>query len=218
MIWVSLSYIDRVSFNNKESSNKVIEVSKDNETWETVALENIEGEYALINKEARYVRYSDNSATLGANNIEIFATKYERNLAMLLSPTATTMDNSGYEPLWTTFNTDCAQAANRFYCAKGANSVEVIDLDLKRPCIVNSISYKWQDNAVDPTYKLKIEVSLDGETYTTLYDSVDYVAGQVFVSETTSETRTVRYVRFTAQSTGWTNCNAIEVLGYGSTR
>ena len=214
----SLSYIDRVSFNNKETSNKVIEVSKDNETWETVALENIEGEYALINKEARYVRYSDNSATLGANNIEIFATKYERNLAMLLSPTATTMDNSGYEPLWTTFNTDCVQAAGRFYCAKGANSVEVIDLDLKRPCIVNSISYKWQDNAVDPTYKLKIEVSLDGETYTTLYDSVDYVAGQVFVAETTSETRTVRYVRFTAQSTGWTNCNAIEVLGYGSTR
>ena len=120
---------------------------------------------------------------------------------MLLSPTATTMDNGGYEPLWTTFNTDCAQAAGRFYCAKGANSVEVIDLDLKRPCIVNSISYKWQDNAVDPTYKLKIEVSLDGETYTTLYDSVDYVAGQVFVAETTSETRTVRYVRFTAQST-----------------
>ena len=213
-----LSYIDRISFNNKEAGSKAIEVSKDNETWETVALDNIEGEYALINKEARYIRYSDNSATLGANNIEIYATKYERNLAMLLSPTATTMDNGGYEPLWTTFNTDCAQAAGRFYCAKGANSVEVIDLDLKRPCIVNSISYKWQDNAVDPTYKLKIEVSLDGETYTTLYDSVDYVAGQVFVAETTSETRTVRYVRFTAQSTGWTNCNAIEVLGYGSTR
>lgn len=211
-----LSYIDRVSFTNKEAGNKVIEVSNDNENWESVSLDNIEGEYVLVNKEARYIRYSDNSVELAPNNLNIFANRYARNLAELIVPEATTV-NGGFESLWTTFNTDCAQAAGRFYCATAANTVEELKLDLNNACAAEEISYKWQDNAVDPTYKLKVEVSLDGETYTTIYESTDYESGQVFVAKTTSETRMVRYIRFTAQSTGWTNCNAIEVIGYGST-
>ena len=212
-----LSYIDRISFNNKEAGNKTIEVSKDNETWETVALDNIDGEYALINKEARYIRYSDNSATLGANNIEIYATKYARVLSTLIVPTATT-NNPGYDAYWTTMNTDCKATSNYFYCATDANTVEELVFDLNNVCAIETISYKWQDNAVDPMYKLKVEVSVDGENYFTVYDTVDYVAGQTFVAETTSETRMARYVKFTAQSTGWTNCNKIEIVGYGSTR
>lgn len=212
-----LSYIDRVSFNNKAAAAKTIEISKDNENWETVSLDNIEGEYALVNKEARYVRYSDDSANLGLNNINIFATRYARNLAMLKTVEATT-NNPGFESLWTTFNTDCAQAAGRMYCAINANTVEVLTVDLGNVCLVDEITYKWQDYTDAPSYKLKIEVSLDGETYTPIYDSVDYISGQLFAARTTSETREVRYVKFTAQATGWTNCNKIEVIGFGSTK
>ena len=212
-----LSYIDRVSFNNKAAAAKTIEISKDNENWETVSLDNIEGEYALVNKEARYVRYSDDSANLGLNNINIFATRYARNLAMLKTVEATT-NNPGFEPLWTTFNTDCVQAAGRMYCAINANTVEVLTVDLGNVCLVDEITYKWQDYSDAPSYKLKIEVSLDGETYTPIYDSVDYISGQLFEARTTSETREVRYVKFTAQATGWTNCNKIEVIGFGSTK
>lgn len=216
----SLSHVNRVTFNNKEAANRVIEVSTDKETWETVALDNVDGEYIVVNKDARYIRYSDNSATLGADNLNIFATKFETNLAMLLNPVATTRSgDAGFWENMMTFNSDCAQAAGRFYCSSGYALEEVITLDLNNPCIVNSISYKWQDAASDPVYRLIVEVSLDGETYTTLLNNNEATSGHVFVCENTEATRVVRYIKITAQHVaGYTNCNTLEVMGYGSTK
>lgn len=216
----SLSYVNRLSLNNKTSTNRKIEISKDNVNWEEISLENIDGEYILVNKEARYIRYNDNSSELGLGNLNIFATKYETNLAMLLNPVATTRSgDAGYWENMMTFNSDCAQASGRFYCSSDYALEEIITLDLNNPCIVNTISYKWQDAVVDPVYRLIIEVSLDGENYTTLLNNTEGASGQTFVCETTNNNKLIQYVRITAQNTaGFTNCNTLEIMGYGSTK
>ena len=138
---------------------------------------------------------------------------------MTLMPSATTRSgDAGYWENMMTFNTDCAQAAGRFYCTAAGSVEEEIKLDLNNVCIVNSIYYRWQDPGQD-CYRLIIEVSADGETYSTILNHDTATSGQDFYAYTTSETQLVRYIRIRAHHTaGWTNCNTLEVLGYGSTK
>lgn len=213
-----ITYIGRISVLDKSGANRKVEVSVDGNTWTNVNMENVEGEYLVVNQEARYVRYSDDRTELPANNIKIYSLSYTRNLALLTNPTATT--RSGDPGFWENMmvlNPDCKQGQERFYCSSGYALEEVINLDLGNVCYIESISYKFQDPA--DAYKLKIEVSTDGETWSVVYDTNGAIAGQKFVGTTTAENEYARYIRITAQhTTGWTNCNSLVINGVGSTR
>ena len=216
-----ISYVGKIAINDKSGTDRVIETSLDGTIWNNVSLEDANGDYINVNKDARYVRFSDSRNEITQGNISIYSQKYTRNLAIGTKPTATT--RSGDPGFWEnmmTFNEDCKQAASRFYCSTGS-LVEEINLDLGNICLVDEISYKWQDYANDPVYSLKIEVSNDKENWSTLYDTASLengvAAGQVFVGETTIENELVRYVRITAHhTTGYTNCNTLIVKGVGS--
>ena len=214
-----VTYIGRVAILDKSGTNRQIEVSKDGSIWTPVDMENVIGEYLIINQEARYVRYSDDRAELPSNNIKIYSLSYTRNLALLTNPTATT--RSGDPGFWENmmvFNPDCNQGASRLYCSSGYALEEVINLDLGNVCYIQSMIYKWNDYSADAVYKLKIEVSVDGDTWSTIFDTNGPAAGQVFEASTTAATEYARYIRITAHhTTGWTNCNSLVINGIGST-
>lgn len=213
-----VNYVGRIAVLDKSGSNRQIEVSKDGSTWTAVDMNNVVGEYLIVNQEARYVRYSDDRTELPLNNIRIYSINYTRNLALLSNPVATTRSaDPGYWESMMVLNPDCNQGAGRFYCSSGYALEEVINLDLGNVCYIESISYKWQDYSADAVYKLKFEVSVDGENWVTVYDTNGPVSGQVFEANTTADSENARYVRITAQHVaGWTNCNSLVINGLGS--
>lgn len=216
------SYVGRLEVADKSGTNRVIETSLNGTDWTAVDMSNLEGEHVVVNKEARYVRFSDDRATLPQGNLRIYSLGYKRNLALGATATSTQPSTDpAYGTAMMLFNPDCNQAAGRFYCSNGYAALDEITVDLGNVCVVESIAYKWQDPSDTPVFNLKIEVSVDSENWTTIYDTATLegglASGQVLVGTTTPETENVRYVKITAQHTaGWTNCNSLTILGYGS--
>lgn len=206
-----LSFIGNIELLKNSSSNK-IEISQDGTTYEEVSLnEN-------INKDARYIRYSSDS-TASKDSLKIWGIPYIRNVAMLTNPVATTRSSdAGFHENMMTFNKDCAQAAGRFYCTSAYANKEEINLDLGNECYVEQINYKYQDATTENVQCLKVEVSLNGITFNTLYDTLNNpTAGQLYKINVPTELRNIRFVKITTQITnGWTNCNTLELMGIGS--
>ena len=119
-----------------------------------------------------------------------------------------------------TFNKDCAQAASRFYCTSAYANKEEINLDLGNISYIEQINYKYQDATTENVQCLKVEVSLDGKNYTSLYDTLENpTAGQLYEIKVPNESRNFRYIKITTQITnGWTNCNTLELMGIGSAK
>lgn len=216
------SYVGRLEVADKSGTNRVIETSLNGTDWTAVDMSKLEGEHIVVNKEARYVRFSDDRATLPQGNLRIYSLGYKRNLALGATATSTQPSTDpAYGTAMMLFNPDCNQAAGRFYCSNNYAAIDEITVDLGNVCVVESIAYKWQDASATPVFNLKIEVSADGTTWTTIYDTATLegglASGQVLVATTTVETENVRYIKMTAQHTAsWTNCNNLTVLGYGS--
>lgn len=217
------AYVGRLEVADKSGTNRVIETSVNGTEWTSVDMSNLEGEHVVVNKEARYVRFTDDRATLPQGNLRIYSLSYKRNLGIGATSTSTQPSaDAAYGTAMMLFNKDCAQAAGRFYCSNGYAALDEISVDLGNVCTVESIAYKWQDPSDTPVFNLKIEVSADNETWVTIYDTATLegglASGQVLVGTTTEETENVRYIKITAQHTGgWTNCNTLTILGYGST-
>lgn len=215
----SLSYISRIALNNKEGTNRKIEISIDGKTWKNVDMNQVEGEFILVNEDARYVRYSDERGEITKGNLKIYGIQYYRNVAMLTNPSATTRSgDSGFWENMMTFNKDCAQASGRFYCTGVFNNVEEIKLDLGNMAYVESIKYQFQDETTENIQCLKLEVSKNGTDYQTLFDNLaNPSSGKTYVVKTTEETKKFRHLRITVQLlNNWTNCNTLELFGIGN--
>lgn len=215
----SLGYISRVKFNNKEALERKIEISSDAKNWNAVSLDNIDGNYIVINQTGRYIRYSQSSAVKEVGNVEVYALKYEHNLAMKTPLTATTRSgDSGYWENMATFNEDCLNAKDRYYCSSGYALTEELNMDLGRKCKASQIIYRWQDPASETNmFSLKVEVSLDGSEYTTLVDINDFSEGRDVVITPEQGMINIRYVKITAlHQNGYTNCNKLIINGIGS--
>ena len=216
------AYVGRLEVADKSGANRVIETSVDGAEWTAVDMSQLEGEFIVVNKEARYVRFADDRATLPQGNLKIYSLSYKRDLAVGATATSTQPSSDvSFSTAMMLFNKDCNQAAGRFYCSNGYAALDEITVDLGNVCVVESIAYKWQDPSDTPVFNLKIEVSVDSENWTTIYDTATLegglASGQVLVGTTTPETENVRYVKITAQHTAnWTNCNSLTILGYGS--
>ncbi len=212
-----LSFVGEIELLNQVTK---IEISQDGTNYEEIDLSNKNEDKIIINKDAKFIRYSTESQE-STNSLKIWGIQYIRNVALLTNPTATThSSDAGFWENMMTFNKDCAQAASRFYCTSAYANKEEINLDLGNISYIEQINYKYQDATTENVQCLKVEVSLDGKNYTSLYDTLENpTAGQLYEIKVPNESRNFRYIKITTQITnGWTNCNTLELMGIGSAK
>lgn len=213
----SLSYIDRISVNDKTNGNRKIEISTDGTNYEEISMENVEGDYILVNKDAKYIRYSDDRTGEYGNDITAYGTRFIKDLALGIKPTTSVVNgNPAFGSEFTTLNKECKNANDYFYCANNYEEVVDFALDLGKKQYVTEIALKVRDNQTAETIKVKLEVEKDG-TYETLLDTFEApVSGQV-VRVTLDEATYIQNIKITIQIMGtWTNIDTLNVYGYGA--
>ncbi len=192
------------------TNGDVAEYSADGRSWTAFAAE------ADISEgvQASYVRVKSDS------KIKIFATSFKTDLARYVVPTASDFSNDGYRPGIATMNPEnvWVQSDNggHFWCAASGGGQHTLELDFGKVCIVDGFRYEFQDEIVEPKYKLKIELSEEGTEWTTVFDNSDTgSAGKIF--EGTIENVRARYVKITAEYVdSWTNCKNVRFYGVGA--
>ncbi len=198
------SYIGAVAVDGETPK---AEYSIDGNTWTELTIEN---GFARADVYGGYIRTSGNA--------KIFATPLDNDLAMYIVPTtANEGDTSG--------DATCAERVctmnpentwRQFWCASAWNEERVLTFDLGNVCNLASFAYTFQDEIATPSYKLKVELSLDGENYTTKFDNFETgAAGKTFTGDL-GNTR-ARYVKVTVHYVeGWTNCRQFSLYGTGA--
>ena len=183
------------------------EYSEDGNVWNEITLEN---GFARTDVYGGYIR------TSGA--AKIFATPLNSDLALYIAPTTANEGDTSGDPAFAervcTMNPE--NTWRQFWCASSAGSERVLTFDLGNECILDSFAYTFQDEITAPDYKLKVEISLDNENYTTKFDNFETGgAGRTFTGNL--DGTLTRYVRVTVLFVNnWTNCRQFSLYGVGA--
>lgn len=215
-----LTYINRVAIADKTQTNSVIEVSVDGDKWTAIDKTKIEGDYYIVDEIVRYVRYSDNQATLNPGQLTIVGISLLRNIAMDSSVSIDIPNsNPQYSPYMAILNPNCKNASAMMFCAENYEQQEIMEIEFGNTALVESVSLKVNDNQTSETLKFKIEGKLPDGTYVTLRDTTDApVSGQyVNVDEIPESAQYLTGLKITFQILQtWTNLNSVVINGYGS--
>lgn len=215
-----LTYINRISIADKTQTNSIIEVSTDGDKWTAIDKTKIEEDYYLVDEFARYVRYSDNHATITPGQLTIVGISLLRNIAMDSSVTIDIPNsNPQYSPYMAILNPNCKNASEMMFCAENYEQQEIMEIDFGNTAMVKSVSLKVNDNQTSETLKFKIEGKLPDGTYVTLRDTTNTpISGQyVNVDEIPESAQYLTGLKITFQILQtWTNLNTVVINGYGS--
>lgn len=199
---IGRGYLDRVT-----TDSPTAEYSADGKSWIPVAMIEGAGE---VQDEAAFVRVKADA------NVEIFATSFNVDLARYTTATADSYTDEGYRPGIATMNPENTWVRERFWCAQGPGEEHWLQVDLGNPCIVESWLYEFQDESDHNNYALRIELSLDGQSWTKVFDNFDALSGgKIFTGK--ADGVLARYVRATVLITdNWINCKTFQVYGVGA--
>lgn len=143
----------------------------------------------------------------------VWASKLERDLAFGLKGAVSDYSNEQFSADKCTMHPEHEDGRNWYWCAATYNGEHWLRLDLGRACLIEKVVQKFQDPG---SYRYKIEVSLDGKTWTALADTYGSPqVGQTFTAVTGTQ-KLWRYVRLSLLDCGWANSNRLSVVGYGS--
>lgn len=172
-------------------------ISNDGKSWEKLS--------KSADTVCKYVRTS-----LG-NSARVYGTPLVKDLAQGIKGSVSDYSNEDYSAIKCTTNPEHEDGKNAFWCAESYNGVHWLQIDLGNVCYVEKVIQRFQDNG---SYRFKIEGSLDGSTYVTIYDTVGRENGQSFECETDNQ-KYFRYIRLTETDCGWANSNQFQIIGYG---
>jgi glycosidase len=192
---------DYLTYIHKVVGAEQVEISSDGSSWESVSAEGVEAV-------CRYVR------VLGAGQVKLYGMTVAKDLARGLRGAVSDYSNESFNAEKCTTNPEHVDGRNQFWCAESAGGEHWLKLDLGNACYVEEVVQKFQD--YKNGYRFKIEASLDGTAWTSLFDSYGApVSGQEFSAKAGDF---YRYVRLTVMTEGndFANSNQLQVIGYGS--
>lgn len=164
-----------------------------------------------VNGTYRYIRltqlYSANGHWASSQELRVFGTPLERNLALGVSGSASSLA-PGYEPAKAVDGNAVSS-----WVASSANKPEWLKLDLGNKSLIKRVEHSFVDH---DTYSFKLEGSVDNVTWTMLLDRAAGVTGREFVQEVNGS---YRYIKLTIYSSGnghWASSQELKVIGVGS--
>ena len=161
----------------------------------------------------RYIRLTQLSSANGhwasSEELRVFGTPLERNLALGASASASSLA-PGYEP-----GRAVDGNAVSYWCASSPSMPEWLKLDLGHTSLIQRIEHAFVDH---DTWRFKLEGSVDDVTWTMLLDRTAGVTGREFSQVVNGR---YRYIRLTIHASGaghWANSQELKVIGVGSPR